>query len=192
MYGTVVFFLFFFVVVFFCLFVFCLFFVVVVFVFFVCFFFFCFVFCFFVFCFFLSCKIIVYLYSLTDMLKKSHQHLSLVKFWCTLVGWSAEAVAIIRNSRRLSGCGLCGLVVSAFDFQAGYRGFKLRSCRDNVQTISTPSSYLTCPGLTIKWTGRRLVTDSGTKCTWMIHESTAVQIHVHNNRRYLYVPRVPG
>ena len=71
------------------------------------------------------------------------------------------------------------------NFQAGYRGFESRSGRDNFQTISTPSSYSTCPGLSIKWTGRRLVTDSGTKCAWMIHESKAVQIHVHNNRRCL-------
>ena len=78
------------------------------------------------------------------------------------------------------------------DFQAGYHGFESRSGRDNVQTISTPSSYSTCPGLTIKWTGRRLVTDSGTKCAWVIHESKAVQIHVHNNRRCFCVPRVPG
>ena len=55
-----------------------------------------------------------------------------------------------------------------------------------------PSSYSTCPGLSIKWTGRRLVTDSGTKCAWVIHESKAVQIHVYNNRRCLDVPRVPG
>ena len=81
---------------------------------------------------------------------------------------------------------------SALDFQAGYRGFESRSGQDNFQTISTPSSYLTCPGLSIKWTGWRLVTDSGTKCAWMFHESKAVQIHAHNNRRCLYVPRVPG
>ena len=86
-----------------------------------------------------------------------------------------------------------GLVVSALDFQAGYRGFESRSGRDNFQTISAPSSYSTCPGLSRKWTGRRLVTDSGTKCAWVIHESKAVQIHVyHSNRRCLYVPRVPG
>ena len=88
--------------------------------------------------------------------------------------------------------GLGGLVVSALDFQAGYRGFEARSGRDNFQTIITPSSYSTCPGLSIKWTGRRLVTYSGTKCAWVIHESKAVQIHVHHsNRRCLYVPRVP-
>ena len=70
-------------------------------------------------------------------------------------------------------------MVSALDFQAGYHGFESRSGRDNIQTISTPSSYSTCPGLSIKWTGRRLVTDSGTKCAWVIHESKAVHIHVH-------------
>ena len=37
------------------------------------------------------------------------------------------------------------------------------------------------------------MTDSGTKCAWVIHESKAVQINVHHsNRRCLYVPRVPG
>ena len=77
-------------------------------------------------------------------------------------------------------------MVRALDFQAGYHGFVSRSGRDDFQTISTPSSYPTCPGLSIKWTGRRLVTDSGTKCAWVIHESKAVQIHVHNNRRCLY------
>ena len=70
---------------------------------------------------------------------------------------------------------------------------KSRSGRDNFQIIITPSSYSTCPGLSIKWTGRRLVIDSGTKCAWVIHESKAVQIHLHHsNRRCLYVPRVPG
>ena len=89
--------------------------------------------------------------------------------------------------------GLGGLVVSALDFQGGYRGFESRSGRDNFQTIITPSSYSTCPGLSIKLTGRRLVTDRGTKCAWVFHESKAVQIHVHHsNRRCLYVPRVPG
>ena len=84
-------------------------------------------------------------------------------------------------------------MVSALDFQAGYLGFESRSGRDNFQTISTPCSYSTYLGLSIKWTGRRLVTDSGIKCAWVIHESKAVQIHVqHSNRRCLYVPRVPG
>ena len=36
------------------------------------------------------------------------------------------------------------------------------------------------------------MTDSDTKCAWVIHESKAVQIHIHNSRRCLYVPRVPG
>ena len=40
--------------------------------------------------------------------------------------------------------------------------------------------------------GLRLVTDSGTKCAWVIHESKAIQIHVYNNRRCLRVPRVSG
>ena len=82
-------------------------------------------------------------------------------------------------------------MVSALDFQAGYRRFEARSGRDNFQTISTLSSYSTSPGLSIKWTGRRLVIDSGTKCVWVIHENKAVQIHVHNCH-CLYVPRVPG
>ena len=69
--------------------------------------------------------------------------------------------------------GLGGLEVSALDFQAGYSGFKSHSGRDNFQTISTPSSYSTCPGLSIKWTGWHLVTDRGTKSAWVIHESKA-------------------
>ena len=36
------------------------------------------------------------------------------------------------------------------------------------------------------------MTDSGTKCAWVIHESKALQIHAYNNRRCLHVPRVPG
>ena len=55
-------------------------------------------------------------------------------------------------------------MVSAVDFQAGYHGFESCSGRDNFHSFSTPNSYSTCPGLSIKWTGRRLVTDSGTKC----------------------------
>ena len=81
-------------------------------------------------------------------------------------------------------------MVSALDFQVGYRGFESRSGRDNFQTISTRRSYSTCPELSIKWIRQRLVTDSGTKFAWVIHESKAVQIHVHNSRRCLYVPRV--
>ena len=55
----------------------------------------------------------------------------------------------------------------ALDFQAGYRWFESRSGRDNFQTISTPSYILDVLGLSIKWTGQRLVTDSGTKCAWV-------------------------
>ena len=36
------------------------------------------------------------------------------------------------------------------------------------------------------------MTDNGTNCAWVIHESKAVQIHVHNNCGCLYVPWVPG
>ena len=42
-----------------------------------------------------------------------------------------------------------GLVVSALEFQEGYRGFESRSGRDNFQTISMRCSYLTCPGLSV-------------------------------------------
>ena len=80
-------------------------------------------------------------------------------------------------------------MISVLDFQAGYHGFESRSGQDNFQTISTPNSYSTCLGLSIKLTGWRLMTDSSTKCAWVIHGSKAVQIHVHNNHRCLYVPR---
>ena len=83
-------------------------------------------------------------------------------------------------------------MVSALDFQTGYRRFEPRSGRDNFQTISTASSYSKYPELSIKWTGWYLVTDSGTKFALVIHESKVVQIHEHNNHRCLYVPRVPG
>ena len=46
-----------------------------------------------------------------------------------------------------------GLVVSAFDFQAGHRGFESHSGRDNFQTTSTHSSYSTCPGLSTRGQG---------------------------------------
>ena len=88
--------------------------------------------------------------------------------------------------------GLGGLRVSTLDFQVGYHGFESSTGRDNFQTISLLSSYSTCPGLSIKWAGWCLVTDSSTKCAWVIHESKAVQIQVHNNRGCLCVPRVPG
>ena len=65
-------------------------------------------------------------------------------------------------------------MVSALDFQAGYLGFESSLGRDNFQIISMPSSYSMCPGLSIKWTGQRLVTDSCTKCAWVIHESKAI------------------
>ena len=35
------------------------------------------------------------------------------------------------------------------------------------------------------------MTDSGTKCAWVIHGSMAVQIHEHNNCHCLYAPQVP-
>ena len=65
-------------------------------------------------------------------------------------------------------------MVSALDFHKEYCGFESSSEQDNFQTISTLSSYSTCPGLSLKWTGRCLVTDSGTKCAGVIHESKAV------------------
>ena len=36
------------------------------------------------------------------------------------------------------------------------------------------------------------MTDSGPKCAWLIHESKAVQVHVHINQCCLSVPWVPG
>ena len=59
------------------------------------------------------------------------------------------------------------------DFQAGYHGFESRLGQDNFQTISMPILYSTCPAASIKWTGRCLVTDSSTKCAWVILESKA-------------------
>ena len=83
-------------------------------------------------------------------------------------------------------------MVSALDFQAGYRGFESPLSRDNFQTITTSSSFSTYSGLSIKWTRLPFMTDSGTKYAWVIHGSKAVQIHVHNNHLCLYVPQVPG
>ena len=59
-------------------------------------------------------------------------------------------------------------MVSALDFQAGYRGFESRSGRDNFQTFLLRLAHTrrTLGGLSIKWTGRRLVIDSGTDCAW--------------------------
>ena len=80
-------------------------------------------------------------------------------------------------------------MVSALDFHTNIVG----SNPARVETIFRPLVRLaTCPGLSIKWTGWRLVTDSVTKYTRVFRESKTEQIHVHNNRRCLYVPRVPG
>ena len=51
---------------------------------------------------------------------------------------------IFNNCEGHVTCELGGLVVSALDFHAGYRGFESRWGRDNFQTISTPRSYSTC------------------------------------------------
>ena len=50
-------------------------------------------------------------------------------------------------------------MVSALDFQAGYRGFEYRSGRDSLQTISTPSSYPTCPGSWVEYKVDRAALD---------------------------------
>ena len=83
-------------------------------------------------------------------------------------------------------------MVSAFDLQAGYRRFESRSGGDNFLTISTPSSYSTCPGLSIKMDRAALGDRQRHQVCMVIHQSKTVQIHVHKNRRCLYVPRVPG
>ena len=121
-----------------------------------------------------------YPWKISEFFLSENFHFLVVKFSVYL----NRRVFVMYTSINMTGSiwailWLGGLVVSALDFQAGYRGFESRSGRDNFQTISTPSLYSTCPGLSIKWTGRRLVTDSGTKCAWVIHESKAVQIHVH-------------
>ena len=103
----------------------------------------------------------------------------------TIFSCIGSSIVYIPNRSTSHFGGLCGLVVNALDFQAGYFGFESRSGRDNFQTTSTPSSYSTCFGLSIKRTGRRLVSESGTKRAWVIHESKAVLIHVHYNRRCL-------
>ena len=80
-------------------------------------------------------------------------------------------------------------MVNALDFHTNIVG----SNPARVETIFRLLVRLaTCPGLSIKWTGWRLVTGSGTKCAWVFRESKTAQIRVHNNRRCLYVPRVPG
>ena len=70
------------------------------------------------------------------------------------------------------GSGLGGIVVSILGLQAEGRRFESRLGRDIFQTISTPSSYSACPGLSIKWTGWRMVANSGIKCAWVIHETS--------------------
>ena len=115
-----------------------------------------------------------------------------VRFCLSYDHFKLNFIAFKVDNCSTENAGLCGLAVSALDFQTGYCGFESRSGRDNLQTIRMPSSYSMCPGLSIKWTGQPLVTDSGTKYAWVIHESKAVQIHVHNNRHCLFVPRVPG
>ena len=44
-------------------------------------------------------------------------------------------------------------MVNILDSQVEGRGFESRAGRENFEIISTPSSYSTCPGLSIKWTG---------------------------------------
>ena len=41
-------------------------------------------------------------------------------------------------------------MVSALDYQVGYRGLESCSSRDNFSTISMLSSYSTCPGFSKK------------------------------------------
>ena len=41
-------------------------------------------------------------------------------------------------------------MVSALNFQVGYCVFESHSVQDSSQTISMPSSYSMCPGLSIK------------------------------------------
>ena len=50
--------------------------------------------------------------------------------------------------------GLDDLVIGALDSEG--RGFESRSSLETFQTISTPTPYL---GLSLKWTGRRRLTD---------------------------------
>ena len=121
---------------------------------------------------------------------------SLFSYGIRLFSLVAHNILFINNKRHKINrqeCGLGGLVVCALDFQAGS---DLARVKTNFQTISTPSSYSRLSkwwtGLSIKWTRQTLVIDSGTKYAWVIHESKAVQIRVHNNRRCLYVPRVLG
>ena len=78
---------------------------------------------------------------------------------CVLVWYCNEAV-LLKDISFYDHTKWAGSV-SAFNLQAEGCGFKSCSSRENFQIISTPSSYSTCHGLSIKWTRRRLVTDSG-------------------------------
>ena len=49
-----------------------------------------------------------------------------------------------------------------------------------VETIFRSLVRLVHTRRSMKWTGRSLVTDSGTKCACVIHESKAVQMHVQS------------
>ena len=49
-----------------------------------------------------------------------------------------------------------------------------------VETIFRPLVHLVQTRRGIKWTGRRLVTDSSTKSACVIHESKAVQMHAQS------------
>ena len=65
-----------------------------------------------------------------------------------------------------------------------------------LESCSGPFVYLantlTCSGLSIKRTGRRIVTDSGTKCAWVVHKSKGVQTHSRNTfTAASRVPQVP-
>ena len=62
---------------------------------------------------------------------------------------------------------------------------------EKMKNCKTGAAFITCPGLSIKWTGQRLVTDCGTKCAWVIHESKAVQ-YMYITIAAASVPRVPS
>ena len=113
---------------------------------------------------------------------------SKVPQWTPLEIKTTSLLRAVRFCQSLSRLG--GIVHSTF--MRDIVGSNTARIETIFRLLATPSSYSTCPGLSLKWTGRRLVTDSGTKCAWVIHESKAVQIHVHNNRCCLYMSRVPG
>ena len=107
----------------------------------------------------------------------------LYKYMCITIAAASNP----HNNNFKSEGGLGGQVVSVLG-SSGISWVQICSGRDNFQIIRTPSSYSTWPRFSEKWTGLRLVTDSGTKCAWVIHESKAV----HNNCRCLCEPRVSG